>query len=220
MNKQEIINQIIEDSRKKYKAWQQYPVAKWQRERLEELGILDICLNIENFGHSDAKAIIAAADDEGGQVGSWTVDLEGDVTDVPASKLSQSLSEELDERETKAHQNLNRVIETIRGTTDGQLTDRDVRIIMKYTHKNRRITSGRYEYQLKEWQGGKDDFHHHLYINLRRGSRLKNVGYIDLLDYRAVKQHGTFNEIADAIQVCRRTRQEWQDAFEANMLTA
>lgn len=99
MNSSEIINKIIEANHKAIggKATRkQYPVGKAQSEQLQALGILKAFLNapFDTIGFSDAKAVLTAAEDAGGQVGGWTEDLEGDVTTVAGSELQQALQTE------------------------------------------------------------------------------------------------------------------------------
>ncbi|MEG7679898.1 hypothetical protein U2083_14160, partial [Listeria monocytogenes] len=56
---QQIINQLIEEKQRQIRYARQYPIAKHQLVKLEELGILN--LMPAKFGHTDADVIIAAA---------------------------------------------------------------------------------------------------------------------------------------------------------------
>ena len=70
----------------------QYPSGKAQEKRLAELGLLDMMP--AGFGHSDAKAVIEAAEAAEHEVGGFTEDYEGDVTTMRASKLYTLLHSE------------------------------------------------------------------------------------------------------------------------------
>ena len=83
------IQNIISDLHKRIggkAARKQYAVGKAQREELTTLGIID--LMPEGFGHSDAKAVIEAAQDEGKWVGDFD-----QVEKMAASKLYTLLRE-------------------------------------------------------------------------------------------------------------------------------
>lgn len=56
---QQIINQLIEEKQKQIRYARQYPVAKKQIAKLEELGILN--LMPAKFGYTDADVVITAA---------------------------------------------------------------------------------------------------------------------------------------------------------------
>lgn len=99
------INSIIEASHKalgKF-ASKQYPVGKAQLATLTELGIIEFMPNApysRTIGHSDAKAVIAAAQDSGKSVS--TDALSDDPATYPASKL-YTLLNEVDEAEVTEH---------------------------------------------------------------------------------------------------------------------
>lgn len=101
MNTQAIqneINNIIEANHSKLGkfARKQHQIAKHQIATLTELGILELVPNApysQYIGHSDASAIIEAAQDSGKQVGGLTADGEGDYVTTSASKLYQLLNE-------------------------------------------------------------------------------------------------------------------------------
>jgi hypothetical protein len=78
-------------------------MAKWQEKRLEELGLLEHMPNAPFragfIGHSDAKAVIEAAEDNGKEDGGFDANGEGWSTKSAASKLWQLLNESDEENE-------------------------------------------------------------------------------------------------------------------------
>lgn len=91
---QTIITEIVSELHNRIggkAARKQYPPAKHQIETLTQLGILE--LMPKGFGHSDAKAVIEAAQTGGKMVGGFNADGEGDVTTSKASKLYQAIHE-------------------------------------------------------------------------------------------------------------------------------
>jgi hypothetical protein len=98
---QEEINNIVENN--PYHHSKQYKIAKWQEVKLQELGILDMMPNAPYragyIGHSDAKAVIEAAEDTGKQTGGFS-DGEGWEHTSKPSKLNQLLNSEDEKEET------------------------------------------------------------------------------------------------------------------------
>ncbi len=98
MNKQneiqEEINNIVESNPNHYT--KQYKIAKWQEAKLEELGIIDMMPNAPYragyIGHSDAKAVIEAAEDSGKTTGGFDANSEGWEHTAKPSKLNQLLN--------------------------------------------------------------------------------------------------------------------------------
>jgi hypothetical protein len=84
---QAIINKVISDFRSRTHHARQYPVAKHQIKTLTELGIID--LMPKNFGHGDAKIVIAEAQDDGKTV----MNAYGEGESVGASALYKALHE-------------------------------------------------------------------------------------------------------------------------------
>lgn len=99
---QEAINNIVDPNRLN----RQYPASKAQLAELEALGLIEfmpICKHpsVKAIGHTDAKKVLEAAKDSGGQVGGFNANLEGDVASSDASELYKALHEEAETVPTK-----------------------------------------------------------------------------------------------------------------------
>jgi hypothetical protein len=91
---QKLINQEIAEQQKRQATRKQYPVAKSQLAKLEELGILNLMPT--KFGYTDAAVVIAAATT--GKTAIFNAMGEGE--EIPAQPLFTAVNEDTDEEIT------------------------------------------------------------------------------------------------------------------------
>lgn len=106
MNSQKVqqeITNIIDTYRKENPrfARKQYPAAKWQIEKLTELGLIEFMPAApfsKTIGHTEADLVLKAVEDKASAV----FNAYGEGEDVPASALNEAMSEDGDDDEPEA----------------------------------------------------------------------------------------------------------------------